>query len=190
MDCPFSWGRRFLSLLKKQLLAPLPQRPYMWFPLSLTPQFQPAAGKTLTSPMLGRQTERTQGSASSNGDNTGGSQGENRGPSDREAQPLYAYLTTYVFMGARLPYVQVCVQEMSVNLHAGKCIGAQGCVMCKGARVMQKMCRQVCIQVCVQTSCKAVLICANAPLWQSWGERGGKGERRAEAPPPSHPCSQ
>lgn len=91
-------------------------------------------------------------------------------------------------------YAQVCVQEMSVHLQAGKYIGAQGCVMCKGTRVMQKMCRQVCQgvypSVCVQASCTAVLICANAPVWQSWGEKGGKEERRAEAPPPPQPCSQ
>lgn len=188
MDCPFSWGRRLLSLLKKQLLAPLPQRPYMWFPLSLTPEFQPAAGKTLTSPMLGRQ--RGHKAQRLPMEITLGEAKERTGVPVTERHSHCMHISLHTCLWVHVCHMCRCVQEMSVHLHAGKCIGAQGCVLCKGARVMQKMCRQVCIQVCVQTSCKAVLICANAPLWQSWGERGGKGERRAEAPPPSHPCSQ
>lgn len=61
-------GRYRLSLLLGQETSSLPWRssflqhfyeaPYMWLPLSLTPQLQPIPCKMLTSPALGRQTDR------------------------------------------------------------------------------------------------------------------------------------
>lgn len=96
-----------------------------------------------------------------------------------------AYLTTYVFMGAHLLYVQ----EMSVHLHAGKYIGAQGCVMCKGTRVMQKMCRQVCqwsVSKCVCVCKHLAQLCSFVPM-HLCGKAGEKGEEKKREGQKPHP---